>query len=130
MRDQVALFDQLLKKRGISRTKLAQLTGRSIQNLSQFCNKKRSVPLDTFELYIQKADELSPGFEDDFYTALAGKQFEVQTWVENLSMAEVSVLLHLCSKKVAQMKPAQPRQDKQSQPSPTSDIDQRELIPA
>jgi len=124
MRDLVSVFDQKLRQHGIKKIELAQLVGRTRGNLTQICNKSKGVPVETLELLINKAEEMCPGFEDDYYATLAGK-FDMTTWVDTLSISEVSILLFLCSRRVAEIKPSKPRS------SSSSEIeDERELIPA
>lgn len=94
MRDFIEVFQTKLKTHRIRSKALACESGRSASYISEVLNRKQSPTMDSFTGLIQAAERLSPGFEDDYYSALAGR-LDLNTLVKTLSVKDSSTLLIL-----------------------------------
>jgi transcriptional regulator with XRE-family HTH domain len=108
MRDSIEIFQAKLKTHRIQSKVLASEAGRSASYISEILNRKQSPTMDSFAGLVEAADRISPGFEDEYYLALAGR-LDLNTLVKTLSVTDASSLLILIANHLGNLVPQRGR---------------------
>lgn len=103
-RNLLEIFQIKLKSHRIQTKVLALEAGRSASYLSEIFTGKKSPTLQTFACLLEAADRLSPGFADEYYSALAGN-LDVGGFVKSLGTADLSTLLILTGQRLGEVLP-------------------------
>ncbi len=104
-RDFLQVFLIKLKCHKIQNKVLALEAARNASYLSEVFNGKQSPTLETFKRLVEAADRLSPGFADEYYSALAGN-LDLGTFVRSLGSSDLSTLLILTGQRLGELLPS------------------------
>lgn len=103
--DPIKLFKAKMDYWGIKGVELAQATGRTVQNISETRNGKTTPSVTDFVGLIEACDRLKPGFSEDYYTALSGKQLNLQQLINSLDSVELGMLLMIAGQRMQDRQP-------------------------
>ena len=90
-------FKDTMKQMGVSNKELAEVSGRSLTNISEIRNGKTNPTIKDFALLIDYCEKLAPGFTREFNRRLAGAsrgfEFSPEELVSYLDSSQMAALM-------------------------------------
>lgn len=98
-RDLLGIFKEKLARYSIRQNDIAAIMGRSPGNISDILKGRQNPTLTTFMQVLGAAEEVYPGFADEYWRAVAGHQ-SLGQFVSSLDSTELGILLTLAGQRL------------------------------
>jgi DNA-binding Xre family transcriptional regulator len=99
-------FKETMDSMGVRNKDLAEISGRSLANISEIRNGKAHPTTKDFADLIDCCEKLAPGFTKEFNRRLAGKSFEFspEELIDCLDSAQIAALMFAVAGRIASSK--------------------------
>lgn len=98
-------FKDTMKHMGVSNKELAEVSGRSLTNISEIRNGKTNPTIKDFALLIDCCENLAPGFTKEFNRRLAGAsrgfEFSPEEFVSCLDSSQMAALMFAVASRIS-----------------------------
>ncbi|WLT40374.1 helix-turn-helix domain-containing protein (plasmid) [Synechocystis sp. B12] len=98
-KDLLGIFKEKLARYSIRQNDIAAVLGRSPGNVSDILKGRKNPTLTTFMQVLSAAEQICPGFTDEYWRAVAGHQ-SLGQFVSSLDSAELGILLTLAGQRL------------------------------